>query len=68
MDKVHENSINGLRVKYSKLKDEYQNGDVTPERQEEICKELESLNRELINIQNCQGFKLLNKKYGTSKF
>lgn len=68
MKKVHGNSINGLRAKYSKLKDEYQNGDITPERKQEIYKELQALNRELINIQNCQGFKLLNKKYGTSKF
>lgn len=63
MEKLHEKSINGLRAKYKMLKDEYQNGDVTPERQQEIYKELEALNSELINIGNS-----LNKKYGTSRF
>lgn len=60
---ILDKSFNGLRAKYKMLKDEYQNGDVTPERQEEIHKELEALNSELIKLGNS-----INKKYGISRF
>lgn len=61
MENVHEKSFDAMRAKYKKLKAEYQNGDISPERLPDYLKELNALDAELKEFESKEGILYSNK-------